>query len=295
MAVATVSSVSFTRALNFCAYDLDADHKRTVPTPHQHVNPPPGFQPASPALSLLEAPAQVAAHGYSYFDLSMIQIPSIESVYLAELRAAFEDAGVRLFQILIDSGEIGSPDSDQRSDSVRRAKRWMEVATELGARGIRYVPGDSDPTPDVIRHSAESFRELADYAVELGLKPATENYKTTNYEADNLLRIVELSERDHGLVTDFGNANGPNKYQRLAQLLPHATSIHAWALINSDGSLNAAEFRRCLTLARDNGFDGPIMLQGGYGGDSWGWAADIWAGAERLAAEVKAVFGDNGG
>ena len=295
MAVATVSSVTLQMALGFRSYDLDADHKRVIAAPHQHVNPPPGYKHGPPALTLLEVPAAVAAHGFRYFDLSILQIPSIERSYLVELRAAFEESKVEIFQLLVDRGEVGSPDSVERSDSIRRTKRWMEVASELGATGIRYVPGDSEPTSETIRFSGEAFRELADYAVQLGLKPATENYKLTNYEADDLLRIIELSGREYGLVADFGNANGPNKYDRLTRLLPRATSIHAWALTNEDGTLNAAEFRRCLTMARDSGFDGPIMLQGGYVPDSWGWAADVWDGVDQLRAEVQAVFHENEG
>ena len=170
----------------------------------------------------------------------------------------------------------------------------MEVASELGARGIRYVPGYTEPRPENLPSWAEAFRELADYAEQCGLRPATENYKTFSTAADELLQVIDGSERDYGVIGDFGNAKGPDKYDILAKLLPRSTSIHAWAFLNEDGALDHEEFRCCLTIARDSGFEGPIMLHGAYAPDNFCWAPDIWAGLELLRDDFNAVFAEAG-
>ncbi len=290
---AAVSTVTLRMALGFQAYALDIERNKMVEKPHEHVSPPPGYEFKPPALTLLEVPAEVAAHGFDCFDLSILQIPSIEWGYLAELRSVFEEAHVEIFQLLIDIGEVGSSDPGERSASIKLTKRCMEIASELGAKGVRYVPGYTEPTKDNIPSWADAFRELADYAKQCGLRPATENYKTFNTAADELLQVLELSERDYGLIADFGNAKGPDKYDTLSKLLPHATSIHAWAFLNEDGTLNKEEFRRCLRLARDSGFDGPIMLHGAYVLDNFCWAPDIWSGVDVLREEFDSVFGED--
>ena len=170
------------------------------------------------------------------------------------------------------------------------SKRWMEIASELGSAGIRYVAGDSEPSPESIGLAADAFRELADYATECGLKPATENYKAMNKRADDLLFILQLSERNYGLVADFGNARGPNKVETLEQLLPHATSIHAWAECNEDGAINTEDFRHCLQMAYGTGFDGPIMLLGGMPSAAYKQTRDLWGGVEELRREVTSTF-----
>ncbi len=294
VARAAVSTVTLKTAMDCTSYALDMERNKMVEAPHEHNSAPPGDEFEGPPLSLLDVPAEVAAHGYDCFDLSVLAIPSIERSYLAGLRAAFEDAKVELFQLLIDVGEVGSSDPNTRATGIKLTKRWMEIASELGARGLRYVPGYTEPTPVNIPAWAEAFRELADYATQCGLKPATENYKTFNTAPDELLQVLDLSERNYGVIGDFGNAKGPDKYDILAKLLPRATSIHAWAFPYEDGTLNADEFRRCLTIARDSGFDGPIMLHGTYTPDNFGWAPDIWAGVEELRGEVQAVFGEDG-
>ncbi|MCY4071496.1 MAG: TIM barrel protein [Chloroflexi bacterium] len=247
----------------------------------------------TPTLDLLAFPAEVAAHGINCVDLCIQHIPNIEPGYLAELRSAFGSAGVELYQLLIDLGEVASSDPDERSASIALTKRWMEIAAELGSTGVRYVPGDSKPTPETIRKSGEAFRELYDYCLECGLEPATENYKVFNNEADDLLQVLDIAERDYGLVADFGNAKGPDKYDNLSKLMPRATAIHQWVAIDEDGVINDEDSKRCLNMARDSGFDGPIMLLGGHPYQLYRDTREMWDAVDELRGEVRSVFGDD--
>ena len=200
---------------------------------------------------------------------------------------------MELYQLLIDIGEVASADPDERSASVALTKRWMEIAAELGSSGVRYVPGDGKPTAETIRRSGEAFRELYDYCVECGVKPATENYKFFNNEAEDLLQVLDLSERDYGLVADFGNAAGPNKYGTLEKLMPRATAVHQWVSIDEDGGLNVEDSKHCLQMARDNGFDGPVMLLGGHPYQLYRDTRELWGAVDELRGEVQSVFGDD--
>ena len=247
----------------------------------------------TPTLDLLDFPAEVAAHGINCVDLCIQHVPNIEPGYLAELRSAFASADVELYQLLIDIGEVASSDPDESSASVALTKRWMEIAAELGSSGVRYVPGDSKPTPETVRASGEAFRELYDYCVQCGVQPATENYKFFNNEADDLLQVLDLSERDYGLVADFGNAKGPNKYGTLTKLMPRATAIHQWVEIDEDGAINLEDSKQCLQMARDNGFDGPIMLLGGHPYALYRDTRELWGAVDELRGEVQSVFGDD--
>ena len=244
------------------------------------------------AIDLLDVPAAAAAHDFYSFDLSVYHLPNIERAYLDELRSAFADAGVELFQLLIDTGDVDSSEPEERNAGIAHIKFWMEIAVVLGARGVRYVPGDGEPTPETIRGSGEAFRELFDFAAGLGLKPATENYRHFNMKADDLLGVLEHAERDYGVIADFGNARGPDKYETLEAIMPRATSIHAWVEVDENGDILSEDFRRCLTIARDNDFDGPIMLQYGYPVDVFENTREVWTRASELRDEARAVFGD---
>ena len=246
----------------------------------------------TPTLDLLDFPAEVAAHGINCVDLCIQHVPNIEPGYLAELRSAFESADVELYQLLVDIGEIASADPAERSASIALTRRWTEIAAELGSTGLRYVPGDSKPDGENIRATGEAFRELYDYCLECGVEPATENYKAFNKKADDLLQVLEISERDYGLVADFGNARGPDKYDNLSKLMPRATAIHQWVMIDDEAAVNAEDSKRCLTMARENGFDGPIMLLGGHPYQLYRDTRELWGAVDELRGEIKAVFGD---
>ena len=247
---------------------------------------------ATPKLNLLDFPAKVAAHGIHCVDLCIQHIPNIEPGYLAELRSAFESANVELYQLLVDIGEIASSDAEERAASIKLTRRWMEIAAELGSSGIRYVPGESAPNPENIRASGEAFRELYDYGVACGLEPATENYKFFNNEAEDLLQVLDIAERDYGVVADFGNANGPNKFDILEKLMPRATAVHHWVKVDEDGTLDLEDAKRCLNMARDNNFDGPFMLLGGHPYNIYRGTRDFGQAVDELRAEVQQVFGD---
>lgn len=246
----------------------------------------------TPTLDLLDFPGEVAARGINCVDLCIQHIPNIEPGYLAELRSAFVSADVELYQLLIDIGEVGSADPDESSAGIALTKRWMEIAAELGSSGVRYVPGDSKPTPATISQSGEAFRELYDYCVACGLEPATENYKVFNNEADDLLQVLDLSQRDYGLVADFGNAEGPRKYDTLSKLMPRATAIHQWVTIDAEGTLNVDDSKHCLNMARDMGFDGPVMLLGGKPYQLYRDTRGLWDAVDELRGEVQSVFAD---
>ena len=281
MVSAAVSTVTLAKALGSPRFHLDADAGKQV-----------GGAAEPPAIDLLDLPAEAAARGFRSFDLSVYHLPSIEQGYLADLRLAFEEAQVELFQLLIDTGDVDSADRGKQEAGIAHIKRWMNIAVELGARGVRYVPGDSEPTLTTIRASAEAFRELADCAADLGLRPATENFRRFNMKAEDLLAVLEGSERDYGLVADFGNARGPDKYEILEKIMPRATSIHAWAEVDEDGDLISEDFQRCLTIARDSGFDGPIMLQSGYPVDIFQRSREVWTRVDEMRDELRIAFGD---
>ena len=281
MVSAAVSTVTLMKALGKPMYEFDAATGQQAGEPVETAT-----------IDLLDVPAKAASRGFHSFDLSVYHLPSIERGYLADLRAAFEEATVELFQLLIDTGDVDSTDPDARDAGITHIKFWMDVAVELGATGVRYVPGDGEPMPETIRASGEAFRELADYAVACGLRPATENYRNFNMKSGDLLGVLEHAERDYGVIADFGNARGPDKYETLEAIMPLATSIHAWAEVDDNGDLISDDFRRCLTIARDNGFDGPIMLQYGYPVDVFENTREVWTRADEMRDEVRAVFGE---
>jgi sugar phosphate isomerase/epimerase len=222
-------------------------------------------------LPLLRLPAQLAEHGITTLELCHFHLPSTEPGFLRELRRALDDAGVTLYSILIDTGDITAPDPAQRAADVAAIERWIGVAAALGARVVRVDAGLQPPTPEAIAESARQLRPLALAAEQQGLRAITENWHATSREPSALLAILEQCGGKVGLCADTGNAEATaDKYATLAQLLPHASSVHFKARYGPDGSIEMGDLGRCCALIEQAGFAGVITLI--YAGKRTEWA-----------------------
>jgi sugar phosphate isomerase/epimerase len=210
-------------------------------------------------LDLLDLPAQVARRGISALEFCHFHLPSTTPDYLAALRDACQAAGVETYSILIDTGDITAPDPERRAADLQTIRRWIDVAAALGAGRVRVVAGMQAPTPGVIQLSVGNMRELAQYAKHRGVQTITENWHATGLDPRALVEILDRCE-GVGLCADIGNAEGPDKYATLAQLLPRASSIHFKARYTPDARIEQQDFERCVELIEAAGFQGIVTL-----------------------------------
>ncbi|MNR11107.1 hypothetical protein D3C85_1273920 [compost metagenome] len=129
--------------------------------------------------------------------------------------------------------------------------------------------------------SIASLRELGQYGTEHGVRVVTENFKSLSSIADNCLTLLEGCGDIVGFTSDFGNFKGEGKFEELARTIPHSESIHAKAQTNTDGIPDEAEFIRCLDIAKQTGYEGPLTLV--YDGPG-----DMWEGIERVRKLAEA-------
>jgi sugar phosphate isomerase/epimerase len=228
-------------------------------------------------LALLDLPAQIAQRGIHALEICHFHLPSTTPDYLAELKAACRAAEVEAYSILIDTGDITAPDPQQRAADLQTIRSWIDVAAELGAGRVRIVAGMQAPTPEVIQRSVDNLRE---HAAQRGVKVVTENWHATGLDPQALLSILDQCEGTVGLCADIGNAEGPEKYATLTQLLPRASSIHFKARYTPDAQIESTDFARCLELITTTDFQGIVTLI--YGDTDREWAA-----VEQLAEALQ--------
>lgn len=234
--------------------------------------------PAQGGLPLLELPAQLARVGIHTLEICHFHLPSADPGYLAEVRGALADAGVELFSLLVDGGDLTDPQYGDRDRAWIAA--WLERAAVLGARCSRVIAGRGAPTAANLAVSVAGLRELAQVAEAGGVRLMVENWLTLMAGPPQVLQALDALDGRVGLCADFGNWQGATKYDDLAQILPRAESCHAKCAFGADGAPDVADFTRCLALADAAGFDGPYTLI--YDGPD----ADEWAG---LATERALV------
>lgn len=210
-------------------------------------------------LPLLELPQQLKAHNILLLELCHFHLPSTDTQYLQNFKQALQQAGVRLSSLLIDTGDIASPDEAKRNSDIQEIKKWIDVAATLGAERVRIVAGNQNATPEVIARSSKHLGELLAYAKAKNVKVSTENWQKTSLDAEVLLELLQ-NNPELGLCADIGNAEQTkDKYATLKKLLPKATSVHFKARYEN-GKIEQGDLQTCMRLMAGAKFSGVMTM-----------------------------------
>lgn len=232
-------------------------------------------------IDLLDVPAQAAAHGIGAIEICHFHFPSSDPAYLADLKSAASDAGVKILTLLIDEGDLTNTDEVRRKQDLDTIAGWIDIAGQVGAERARVIAGDasSDPGGVALRFSADSLGQLADRAGDCGVRLATENWHALLAGPKEVIALSEMLDGRLGLCFDFGNWSGPDKYEKLAEIAPLAETTHAKAQFPTPGEMDGEDFTRCLEICKSAGFTGPHSLIFDTEGEEW-------AGIEKVKSAV---------
>lgn len=211
-----------------------------------------------PQKLLLEIPALVAKMGIPRLEISHFHLPSRDASYCNELKAALSEAGVELFTLLVETGDMTHP--EHRARDVAWMAKCVETAGLLGAKRARVIAGHQPFSSLAMLHSVQGFRELVKRGADCGVEIVTENWFPLLETPDAVHELFERLDGSIGLNADFGNWEGERKYADLASIFPLALSCHAKCGWLEDGSPNLADYARCVDVAVASGFDGVYTL-----------------------------------
>lgn len=227
-------------------------------------------------LTLLELPHVLAEKKFAAVEIGHFHIRDTSDQYLSALSQAIGESGIRLYSLLLDYGDISAADERRRRADIEWIKGWIDIARKVGAERVRVVAGEGDPTDkEALHRSLAALQELIAYAAGTGVRIVTENFRPLASTADNCLSLLAGCGPDLGLISDFGNYNGPHKYEELSRTAPHSETIHAKASTDEDGRPDEQEFARCMSVVRDAQFTGAVTIV--YDGPG-----DMWAGIDRV-------------
>lgn len=207
--------------------------------------------------SLLGLPSVLANHGYDRLEIVSFHLRSRDPVYLGELRDQLNVSGVILQTLLIDAGDMTDPVHGARE--TRWIAGWVDVANALGAENARIIAGKQKPTPENIARSVAGFKELLAVNAGSPLKLFTENWFDLLSTPDAVHDLLDRLEGQVGLLADFGNWTGPDKYDGLKSIFPRAALCHAKASFAS-GQLDEVDYGLCVGVAEEAGYAGPYTL-----------------------------------
>ncbi|RKN39738.1 sugar phosphate isomerase/epimerase family protein [Streptomyces hoynatensis] len=243
-----------------------------------------GYGPEIPTLRTIELAA--ASGELSGLDLNY---PFDEGVSVAEVKETLAAHGLvatNITPVIYDrrfrSGSFTGAREETRNAAVALAHESVEVAHELGARYVKFWPGQDGydypfqvDYPTLRRHAVESIRDIArahpdtTFAIEYKLKePRNRLFWST--AAASLLAIEQMGVDNVGLVVDFGHSlfakENPAEALSLAHSMGRLVDVEIddnyreWDDDLTAGALHLVETLEFLHVVRSIGWRHPVKL-----------------------------------
>ncbi|MDL2397486.1 sugar phosphate isomerase/epimerase family protein [Rhizobium mayense] len=220
------------------------------------------------SVELIDLPKQFAERGIFRMEICSFHLPSRSPSYLADLRNAFDRAGVKLQTLLVEDGDLSNPETAERDAEWMAG--WIEIAAALGAENMRVIAGKSQPTDEALARAEKHLRWLADRIAGTDIRLVIENWFSLLPGPVEVNHVLDALDGKLGLNGDFGNWKGAGKYDDLAQIMGRAELCHAKAHY-SDTGLDIEDYVRCVELSNAAGYKGPFTLiyDSSYYEDEW--------------------------
>ena len=216
-------------------------------------------------LTLLDIPALMADElGVHNVELWGVHFDDTSLAFCEKMRTAAEKAGSRVFNLQIDGVpyNLSDPDPALRRDSIETAKEWMDKAAALGAASARANTGGKPSQEFNLDDTADSFRRLADYGEQIGVKVLIENHGGHSMQPKNVVAITKAVDSPWcRTLPDFGNvppdAGEAFREKMLKMLFPYALIASAKGMwFNESGNHEPYDIGRCVQIGESCGFKG---------------------------------------
>lgn len=168
------------------------------------------------------------------------------------VRRLFDESGIRPVG-LGTAFEFDSPDPAVVRENIKGAKRYIELAHDIGAEGIKVRPNrlheeKGIPAEVTLRQIGEALHELGEYAYGFGVKVRLEVHGRGTSLLPRIRRIMEIADHPAVVVcwncnrTDIDNPDAPRTPVRFG-----ATS--SWFVAGWKSSISMTSMTRSIPTA----------------------------------------------
>ena len=208
--------------------------------------------------------------------VDLVNVPEFSPAQITGTRRRLQDAGLRVACMSSSVCVVASTKSEvDRLEAVEHAKRYVELAKEIGAPCIRLFSGDVPATLErdiALERAADSLRRIGDYAAERGVIAAVETHDAF-VRSEQLMEMIRLAR--HPAVQVLWDIHNPYRSagetidHSMRYLNGHIASTHVKDSVQSDdgegtyvllgrGDVPILEAMRALKKA---GYDGYLTLE----------------------------------
>lgn len=199
-----------------------------------------------------------------YFFPTYPEVPSDEYITkfknrAAELGIAISGTGIR--------NNFASPDPAVRAEGVELAKRWIVVASKLGAPVLRVFAGEipkgyEDNWEEPAGWMIECYKELLPIAGQYKVKIGIQNHGDMLQTAEQCLYVLKAVDSEWaGIILDTGSFTTEDPYKDIAAVVPFAINWQVKEFTDGYGGSNRTDYKRLIQIIKDGGYKGYVPVE----------------------------------
>jgi sugar phosphate isomerase/epimerase len=208
---------------------------------------------------------------------------SLDSEYLAGFREALQKTNSRVVNIAVDGADsFYDAETSVRKKAIAYAKKWVNVAVQIGSPSIRVHNQRAANSQPNVERTAESLREVTEYAASRDVVVNLENDDLVSEDAFFLVKVIDEVNHQflHGLP-DFANSmltgDADFNYRALAAMFQHAYGICHVKDGESDdqGKHFSIDMKKSFDILKSSGYRGYCSMEYDAPGDPYASTAQL--------------------
>lgn len=173
-----------------------------------------------------------------------------------QLGLEFSGTGIR--------NDFATADKAKREADIELAKKWIEVAAEMGAPVLRVFAG---PQPkgqswdDAAGWMADALAKCAEHGQKYGVMVGVQNHGDMLKSAEEVLKLLGMVKSDWlGTIVDTGFFLTPDPYADIAKVIPHAVNWQVKELLsNRQGP--KIDMTKLVQIIRQSNYRGYVPIE----------------------------------
>lgn len=210
--------------------------------------------------------------------------------YLSEFKRRAHELGLDLSGTGVRN-DLATPDQAARARDVQHIKEWVEVAARMGAPVLRVFSGkrpEGIPRDQVAKWMVDDLNQCVEHAAKYGVIIGIQNHADFLTTSDEVLQIVKaVNSPWFGVIVDTGFFPGPDPYDHIARVLPHAVNWQIKEKVDTKDGTQKTDLHRLLKLIRAANYRGYLPIETlSVAGQSY----DPKARVTELLSELRAAI-----
>jgi sugar phosphate isomerase/epimerase len=203
-------------------------------------------------------------------DLTGYYFPGYPEVPTDEYIAAIKEKAARLGIAISGTGirnNFANPDAAVRKADVELAKKWIVVASKLGAPVIRLfagaIPQGYENNWDVpAGWMAECFKECAAFSEKYGVKIGIQNHGDMLQTGEQCVKIMKaVNSKWTGIILDTGSFKTEDPYKDIEMVIPYAINWQVKESIYGVSKNVPLDAVRLMKIIKKGGYKGYLPVE----------------------------------